>query len=65
MHNRRMNRREFLGVAAGSLAALSERALQAKPRPLKNWAWMRGEVKNVDEWRRMLAGLTASGFNAI
>jgi uncharacterized lipoprotein YddW (UPF0748 family) len=60
-----MNRREFLGVVAAGLAVPAERARQAKPRPLKNWAWMRGEVKNVDEWRRTLAGLKASGFDAI
>jgi uncharacterized lipoprotein YddW (UPF0748 family) len=60
-----MNRREFLGAAAGSLAARFERALQPKPLTSKNWAWMRGEIKDVDRWRRMLAGLKATGLDAI
>lgn len=64
-HNLRMNRRQFLGATAGSVAAPFARALQSRPLPLKNWAWMRGEVKDVDEWRRMLATLKAAGLDAI
>jgi uncharacterized lipoprotein YddW (UPF0748 family) len=60
-----MNRRQFLGVAASSLATPFGRALQPRAVPLKNWAWMRGEVNDVDDWRRLLAALKATGLDAI
>jgi uncharacterized lipoprotein YddW (UPF0748 family) len=59
-----VNRRDFLGtLAAGlSLSLIGE----AQPKPArKNWAWMRGDVKDVTAWRRMLASLKRTGFDAI
>jgi uncharacterized lipoprotein YddW (UPF0748 family) len=70
-----MNRRQFFrvlgagasmgGAMAGGLVASGARQ-RPKPRPaLKNWAWMRGEVKSMDDWRRKLADMRAAGIDAI
>ena len=31
----------------------------------KHWTWLRGEVRDVDGWRRMLASLKAAGIDAV
>jgi uncharacterized lipoprotein YddW (UPF0748 family) len=68
-----MNRRRFLralgaGVALGSCAGMRRLpALEALQSGLavKNWAWMRGDIKSMDEWRRKLAEMRAAGIDAI
>ena len=35
------------------------------PVSLKNWAWMRGDIKSMDDWRRKLAAMRAAGIEAI
>lgn len=57
-----MNRRDFFGTVAGGLA-LPLLPWQTETR--KHWAWMRGEVRDVTAWRRMLASLKRAGFDAI
>jgi uncharacterized lipoprotein YddW (UPF0748 family) len=68
-----MNRRRFLhalgaGVTLGSCAGIRRlpalEALQSRPA-LKNWAWMRGDIKSMDGWRRKLAEMRAAGIDAI
>jgi uncharacterized lipoprotein YddW (UPF0748 family) len=71
-----MNRRAFLTalgagavVAAGqgpngSLLALG-RWQAARSPATKNWAWMRGTVASMDEWKKKLAGLKAAGIDAV
>ena len=71
-----MNRRRFLQVL-GSGAALASLPVDRKivafagcpcldpGSPLKNWAWMRGDIKSMDEWRRKLAEMRAAGIHAI
>ena len=59
-----MNRRDFLGTLAAGLSVPLLLEAQAKP-PRKHWAWMRGEVRDVDAWRRVLAELKRTGFDAI
>ena len=58
-----MNRREFLETVAAGLVL--PYTLPAQPPSRKHWAWMRGEIKDADAWRRMLAGLKRTGFDAI
>jgi hypothetical protein len=65
MHNRRVNRRDFLVVVAGGLVAPLAWSSEQNVAPAKHWAWMKAEVKDVDGWRRDLAALKASGFDAI
>jgi uncharacterized lipoprotein YddW (UPF0748 family) len=62
-----VDRRAFLHTALGSLSALSAArfANAHQTRPLKHWAWMRGGVKSVEEWRRKLAAMRAAGIEAI
>jgi uncharacterized lipoprotein YddW (UPF0748 family) len=71
-----MNRRQFLySLGAGAIlrdrAAAGDMAARGFPLPgeqrssLKNWAWMRGEVKAMDDWRRKLAEMRAAGIDAI
>jgi uncharacterized lipoprotein YddW (UPF0748 family) len=60
-----VNRRDFLGAVAGGLTLPLIGQLKPPPVPPKHWAWMRGEIKDVDAWRRMLAGLKRTGFSAI
>ncbi|MBZ5498036.1 MAG: hypothetical protein LAP85_16665 [Acidobacteriia bacterium] len=71
-----MNRRQFLHTV-GAGAVLGSRTMgkgipahdarqRSKSRPaLKNWAWMRGGIKSMDDWRRKLAEMRAAGINAI
>jgi uncharacterized lipoprotein YddW (UPF0748 family) len=56
-----MDRRQFLSVigAAAAQQALGRRAA------LKNWAWMRGQVRSWDDWRSLLASMRAAGIDAI
>ena len=62
LDNAGVNRREFLETVGAGLVAGSMRL----PQPTsKNWTWLRGEVKEVDPWRRMLAGLKRAGFDAV
>ncbi len=35
------------------------------PFSLKNWAWMRGDFRSMDDWRRKLAEMRAAGIEAI
>jgi uncharacterized lipoprotein YddW (UPF0748 family) len=65
MHNPPVNRRVFLGVVAAGFAAPLAWPFQQKVAPVKNWAWMKAEVRDVDAWRRELAALKAAGFDAI
>jgi len=69
-----MNRRDFLaGAAAGAavlgrcavLGAFSPPATPAGRGPRKHWAWLRGEVTSMDDWRRSLARMKAAGIDAI
>jgi uncharacterized lipoprotein YddW (UPF0748 family) len=71
-----MNRRTFLaalgaGAAAtglggfGDSSSLVEGAQATVRRGTKNWAWMRGAVKSMDEWKQKLARLKAAGIGAI
>ena len=71
-----IGRREFLGTLAGGLALPVALPLQSPdPRPAtravgpahprKHWAWMKSEIRDVDAWRRELAGLKAAGFDAV
>jgi len=61
----RVNRRDFLATLGAGLVVPLELSLQPKTAPRKNWAWMRGEIKDLDAWRRLLASLKASSFDAI
>ena len=59
-----MKRREFIGSVGAGL--LLWRTLAGQPgRVSKNWAWLRRQVKDVDGWRRMLASLKRTGFDAV
>ena len=71
-----IGRREFLGTLASGLALPVALPLQSPdPRPAtravgpahprKHWAWMKSEIRDVDAWRRELAGLKAAGFDAV
>lgn len=69
-----MNRRQFLfaigaGAALGGhnpVHGLAYQQPRRRPRAaLKNWAWMRGGIKSVDDWRPKLAGMRAAGIDAI
>ncbi len=68
-----MNRRHFLhalsaGLSLGScvrsprLAAIE---IPTSRSTLKNWAWMRSNIRSMDDWRRQLAGMRAAGIEAI
>ena len=59
-----MNRREFIGSVGAGLLLSSTLAGQSE-RISKNWAWLRRQVTDVDGWRRMLASLKRTGFDAI
>ena len=58
-----MNRREFLATLGITCVAPAALPL-AQARTVKNWTWLRGGIKDVDAWRRMLAGLKRAGFDA-
>jgi uncharacterized lipoprotein YddW (UPF0748 family) len=68
-----MDRRDFLrvtgfGLIAAPIAARAPAPLPAlapPPAPLKHWAWLRGGVTSVNEWRRTLAGLREIGIGAV
>jgi len=69
-----MDRRAFLAGAGTGAAVLGGYAMagafsdllpSAGRGPLKHWAWLRGEVKALDEWRRSLASMKAAGIDAI
>jgi len=64
-----MDRRKFLAtLGAGVVSAASRpaRAFQpAEGRRAKNWAWLRGEVTSLDEWRRGLARIRGFGIDAV
>ncbi len=66
-----MDRREFLATVSTALAMLGTRAPAANtagPRAAsgkKHWAWMRGAVGPLDDWRRKLAEMRAAGINAV
>lgn len=62
---RRVDRREFLGVMAGGLALPAVWRSGQTAQPRKNWAWMRGEITDVDAWRRSLAAMKTAGFDAV
>jgi uncharacterized lipoprotein YddW (UPF0748 family) len=58
------------GEAAGAAPRLrrGEAAAEAEPRHgklLKHWAWMRGDVKSFDDWRRTLATMKTAGIDAV
>lgn len=65
-----MDRRRFLNTVAGSAFAgivpWSGSGQRTQPSGnSKNWAWMRGEIKSIDDWRRKLAQMKAAGVDAI
>lgn len=67
-----MNRREFLGTLSAGAAMLGARALGVQaaapagaPARTKHWAWMRGDFKTLDDWRRKLAEMRAAGIEAV
>ena len=69
-----MNRRTFLtGALAGAATlgrcsiadAFSPLAPPAGPGPRKHWAWLRGSVTSMDDWRRSLARMKAVGIDAV
>ena len=59
-----MHRREFLESISAACLVPAALAFQAS-RTAKNWTWLRGGVRDVDAWRRMLAGLKRTGFDAV
>ena len=61
---RAVNRRTFLGALAAGVT-LPRLAATQPSRPAKNWTWLRGNVTDVDAWRRMLAGLRRTGVDAV
>jgi len=65
-----MNRRQFLhtagaGLVLGSCATAPASQAGKSRSATKNWAWMRGDVKSMDDWRRKLAEMRAAGIDAI
>jgi len=69
-----MNRRDFIAGAAASAALLGGQAIAGAlaplappsgPGPRKHWAWLRGDVKSMDDWRRSLARMKAAGIDAV
>ena len=62
-------RREFVvtAAAAGVAAAFGVTRVFAQrgPRATRNWAWMRGDVPPLDEWRRQLSAMKSAGIDAI
>jgi uncharacterized lipoprotein YddW (UPF0748 family) len=61
----RLRRRDFLATLAAGLVVPFELSLQPASTARKHWAWMRGEIKNLDQWRRLLASLKRTGFDAV
>ena len=68
-----MNRRHFLhalgaGISLGGCAGGRRLPGFDAPQPqlkLKNWAWMRGDIKSMDAWRSKLAEMRTAGIDAI
>jgi hypothetical protein len=60
-----VKRRDFLATLGAGLVVPFGSSLQPKSASRKNWAWMRGEIKDLDGWRRLLASLKKTGFDAI
>jgi uncharacterized lipoprotein YddW (UPF0748 family) len=72
-----MNRRQFLASACTGAALLGTRLLardrsaadgparSAGAAKLKNWAWMRGEVGSLDDWKRTLSEMRGFGIDAV
>ena len=70
-----MNRRRFLWTMGAGAAVAAARAAAIRATPpepahlpparLKHWAWMRGNVTMMDEWRRTLGRLRSAGIEAI
>jgi uncharacterized lipoprotein YddW (UPF0748 family) len=65
-----MDRRDFmrlaaLGLCAGPGARRATLAESAPRFPVKHWAWLRGDVQNLDAWKRTLADLRQTGITAV
>src|SRR3989304_5066029 len=65
-----MDRRQFLttlgaGAGAGGGKAVTLRGEGPAPRATKNWAWLRGGIGSMDEWRRSLARMKRFGIDAV
>jgi uncharacterized lipoprotein YddW (UPF0748 family) len=63
-----MDRREFLWALGGGAALGGEALAQTRPsRPatVKNWAWLRGDISSMDEWKRSLARMKGFGIDAV
>jgi uncharacterized lipoprotein YddW (UPF0748 family) len=65
-----MDRRDFvrltaLGLVAGSAARRAQPQPAAARFPIKHWAWLRGDVQNLDAWKRTLSDLRQTGITAI
>jgi uncharacterized lipoprotein YddW (UPF0748 family) len=52
-------------MAAAGIALPFVRLAGEQPRQVKNWAWMKSEVKDFEAFRRQLATLKAAGFHAV
>ena len=59
-----VNRRQFLGTL-GAACVVPSVLVPQSARTAKNWTWLRSNTKDVDVWRRMLAGLKRTGFDAV
>jgi len=62
---RRVTRREFLAALSAAAVTGAHASAQTDGRRLKNWAWMRGAVPPLDEWRGQLSAMKAAGIDAI
>ena len=65
-----MDRRDFVrlaavGLFAGQGARPAPAAQAAPPFPVKHWAWLRGDVQNLDAWKRTLSNLRQTGITAV
>jgi hypothetical protein len=60
-----VKRRDFLVTLGAGLAVHFGHSMQPVAAPAKHWAWLRGNIKDLDAWRRLLASLKKTGFDAI
>jgi uncharacterized lipoprotein YddW (UPF0748 family) len=60
-----VNRRAFLGAMTAGFATLRASAFWQGTPSRKHWAWLRGDTKDLDAWRRLLARLKTTGFDAV
>lgn len=68
-----MDRRQFLTTLGVGAAAFGGKASTVRgetlstqapaPRATKNWAWLRGDIGSMDQWRRSLARMKRFGID--